>query len=344
MTAEGARPPWQNWGMPDSAAPRVTHFNDCAFVGRALVDGAARAGRRWGYVGPEAVRPAEGFRGGSHLLAELPYVARHARVALTSDVVHVHYATSVPLLQKPYLPKRPYVLHLHGTDIRRQWAAPETHDLIQRAIDGASGVFYANLDTAENATTARPDARYMPCLVELDALPAWRPSTDDRKTLMFVSRWDDSKGVQRQLEFVRALKDALPPAVRMIGLDWGPQARDAAALGVELVPRRAHAEFLELMASADVAVAQAAGVLAVSELEVMAIGPALLVPTALVGDTAGTPVLSGSIPEVVEQALVALGDPVAASTALGGRAFVAEHHTADRWIPELDALYRGAAR
>ena len=32
--------------MPASRSPRVTHFNDCAFVGQALVRAAARAGLR----------------------------------------------------------------------------------------------------------------------------------------------------------------------------------------------------------------------------------------------------------------------------------------------------------
>ncbi|WP_348788238.1 hypothetical protein [Leifsonia sp. NPDC080035] len=330
--------------MPASRPPRVTHFNDCAFVGQALVRAAGRAGLEWGYVPPERVRPAAGFRGGKHLLAELPYVARHERVALTSDVLHIHYATSVPLMRKPYIPRRPYALHLHGTDIRTQWAAPETHALIQSAIDGAIAVYYTNVDTEEQATTARSDARYMAGFVQLELLPEWAPSNGGARTLAFASRWDDSKNVQRQLEFVRALKPALPAGVRMVGLDWGPEARDAAALGVELVPRGTHEEYLRWLATADVVVGQAAGILAVSEREAMAIGPAVVVPATLIGDSGELPVLSGSIAEAVQQTVHVLADPRAASSALNARAYIAEHFTADRWIPELDALYRSAAR
>ena len=330
--------------MPASRSPRVTHFNDCAFVGQALVRAAARAGLDWGYVEPARVRPAAGFRGGRHLPAELPYIARHERVALTSDVLHIHYATSVPLMRKPYLPRRPYALHLHGTDIRTQWAAPETHALVQSAIDGAIAVYYTNIDTAEQATAARADATYMAGFVQLELLPEWTPSPDERRTLAFASRWDDSKNVQRQLEFVRALKPALPAGVRMVGLDWGPQAADAAALGVELVPPGSHAEYLRWLAGADVVIGQAAGILAVSEREAMAIGPALVVPTALIGDAGELPVLGGSIPDAVEQTVVALADPRTASERLDARAYIAEHFTADRWIPELDTLYRSAAR
>lgn len=323
---------------------RVTHFNDCAFVGRALVSAAARAGRSWGYVPPERVRPQAGFRGGPHVITEIPFIARHEFVALTSDVIHVHYATSVPLLQKPWIPKRPYVLHLHGTDIRRQWKAPEAHDLIQRAIDGASAVYYANLDTAEAATSARPDAAHMPIIVETASLPAWAPSSESgTPTVLFVSRWDDSKGVENQLATARALRAALPPAVRLLGLDWGPGARAAAEAGVELVGRRSHERFLDLIATADVAVAQSSGVLATSELEAMAIGPAVVVPLpSIASDGDPAPVLTGGVSDIVEQAVHALRDPRAASASLRAREWVERKHTGDRWIPELECVYRAA--
>jgi glycosyltransferase involved in cell wall biosynthesis len=330
---------------PAASNARVTHFNDCAFVGRALVNAAARAGERWGYVPPEKVRPAGGFHGGVRRIAELPYVLRHARVAATTDVVHVHYATTVPLLQKPYIPKRPYVLHLHGTDIRRQWTAPETHELVQRAIDGASAVYYTNLDTVEEATTARADAQYMPAFVEPELLPAWSaPSAAGPRTVLFVSRWDDSKGVETQLELASALRAALPADTRLVGLDWGPGAAEAAVRGVELVPRRSHQGFLDLVASADVAIGQAAGIIAVSELEAMAIGPAVLCPVTRLHDGGDPPpVLTGTVPEVVGQALVALADPVAASMGLDARSWVLNKHTPDRWVPVLEEVYRRAS-
>ncbi|WP_426519863.1 hypothetical protein ACPPVQ_06635 [Diaminobutyricibacter sp. McL0618] len=328
-----------------SPAPRVTHFNDCAFVGRSLVDAAARAGLSWGYVPPERVRPATGFGSGAGRLAEIPYVLRHMRTALASDVIHVHYATAVNLLQQPYIPRRPYVLHLHGTDIRRLWKAPATHDQVQRAIDGASAVYYTNLDTVEEATTARADAAYMPAFVEPDALPGWKPGSEHGEpTVLFVSRWDDTKGVATQLETAKALRSALPAGTRLLGLDWGPSAAAAAALGVELVPRLAHAGFLDLIASADVAIGQSAGIIAVSELEAMAIGPTVLCPVPSLQDGGDPPpVLLGSVSDVVEQTLVALDDPRGSSARLHARPWVLNKHTPERWIPVLEQVYQDAA-
>ncbi|WP_193571233.1 glycosyltransferase family 4 protein [Leifsonia tongyongensis] len=325
--------------------PRVTHFNDCAYVARALVDAAARAGLTWGYVPPAQVRPASGFGSGTGRLGEFRHVLRHLRTARTSDVIHVHYATAVHLLQRPWIPKRPYVLHLHGTDIRRLWKSPATHDQIQRAIDGASAVYYTNLDTVEEATTARADATYMPAFVEPQLHPVWRPGSEHGDpTVLFVSRWDDTKGVETQLETARALRSALPTGTRLVGLDWGPGAAAAAELGIELVPRQDHPGFLELVASADVAIGQAAGIIAVSELEAMAIGPTVLCPVpSLADDGDPPPVLLGTVQEIVEQCLIALEDPRASSARLNARPWVLGKHTPDRWIPALEEVYRAAA-
>ena len=51
-----------------------------------------------------------------------------------------------------------------------------------------------------------------------------------------------------------------------------------------------------------------------------------------------------SLPPALARALDLLADPRTASERLDARAYIAEHFTADRWIPELDALYRSAAR
>lgn len=326
-------------------SPRVTHVNDCAFVGRALVDAAARSGLRWGYLPPERVRPAGGFSGGPGRIRQLPFVLRHVRVAATSDVLHIHYATTVPLMRKPYLRDRPYLLHLHGTDIRRQWKDPRTHGLVQAAIDGASAVYYTNLDTVEEATTARADAVYMPAFVEPERLPAWRaPASTGPRSVVFVSRWDDTKGVETQLELAGALRAALPDDVRLIGLDWGPGAAEARARGVELVPRMPHGEFLDLIAGADVAIGQAAGIIAVSELEAMAIGPVVLCPVTRLHDGGDPPpVLTGTVDEVVDRTIDVLADPIAASAALDARSWVLNKHTPERWVPVLEAAYRSAA-
>jgi hypothetical protein len=285
--------------MPAAVSrPKVTHFNDCANVAYTLVSTAREQGLDWAYMPPEKVRPEAGF--GStpfQRFTQLPYQLRHLRMLVTSDVVHIHYATAAALLEHGFMPRRPYLLHLHGSDIRTQWMDGRYKAQIQRAIDGAHAVFYANLDTADNALSARHDAIYMPPLLRSDILPAWSPASERgaEQTIVFASRWDDSKGVEKQLRMVTALKEALPARVKLVGLDWGPGAKRAQALGVELVPRMSRSEYLNLLAGADLVMGQPQGILATSELEAMAIGPVLACPgTQYEGPAGKPPVILGS--------------------------------------------------
>jgi len=329
-----------------SRRPRVTHFNDCANVAQALVTEAARQGLQWGYMPPAEVRPPEGFSGSfAANFRKAPFIARHLNMLLRSDVIHVHYATSVALLNHSFMPKRPYFLHLHGTDIRVQWLDPAFRNQIQKAIDGAEAVFYTNLDTAENAQSARADATYMPALLSTDTLPAWTPSDGDSpvRRVVFASRWDESKGIEDQLAMAGALHRAFGERVELIGLDWGEGAARAASLGVRLRSRLPHDQYVGLLAGADMVIGQATGLLGISELEAMAIGPVVACPgTQLEGPAGRPPVLQGSIEEIIDQSAEVLLDPRGGSQRINAGSWVSENHTAARWIPVLQDLYRSA--
>lgn len=328
-----------------TAEPAVLHFNDCAFVALNLVQAARRAGLNWGYLPPAKVRPARAPQGGLDRLQYVPFVARRIRALRRADVVHVHYATSARLLREPLMPHRPYLLHLHGTDIREQWTDPVYRDEISRAIDGAEHVFYTNLDTAEQARAARPDAEYMPAFVDIAGLPQWTPGVNGRRRVFFASRWSEVKGAPTMLELARKLRAVLPRDVRLEGLAWGEAAPDAARLGVELHPRAAHADYLSILAEADVVIGQASTILAVSEHEAMAVGAPVVVPSVLLPHPEGgaPPVLSGSVDESIEHVLHALDDPVAVSRRLDARRWVASHYSADRYVAPLQKIYRGVA-
>lgn len=325
--------------------PRVLHLNDCADVARHLVAAADRAGHRWAYLPPRQVRPAR--VPANPLLARAayaPYVARRAAAVAAADVVHVHYGTSARLLRERGIPRRPYVLTLHGTDIREQWADPRYHDEIQAAVDGAAHVYYPNIDTTDNARAARPDVEFMPFFVDPAELPAWAPAA--RPTVLFTSRWDAVKGGPANVALAGALRRALPGDVDLVGIDWGPAAADAARAGVRLLPRTSHEGFLRLLAGAHVAVGQARPVIAVSEAEALAIGvPLAALGTRLPRPVDGTvpPAVDGDTDAVVEGVRAALADPAAASARLDGRAWALGHLTADRYVEPLLATYRRAA-
>lgn len=307
-----------------------------------MVRAAARAGIGWDYMPPEQVRPMTAAPA-NPLLAKarfIPYVARRAVKLRAADVVHVHYATSARLLRERGMPRRPYALTLHGTDIRKQWTDPQFHGEIQRAIDGASHVFYANNDTAENAQRARPDAEFLPALVDAAALPAWSPGS--QATILFVSRWDDDKGVQRQLGLARKLSAAVGNRAQLLGLNWGPGAELARQAGVTLLERMPQQEFHRIMAQTHVAVGQATNNFATSEFEALCMGaPLAALGTRLPRPDDGTtpPVIEGAEDDVVDQVVAALDDPVSVSNQLAGRAWALPRYDAAAFVRRLDSLY-----
>lgn len=324
--------------------PRVLHFNDCAGVGAALVDAAAKRGYKWDYLGSEQTRPSVTQNlSGIRKLAWIPYIWRDFWGVVTHDVIHVHYATAARALRSPGIPKRPYLLHLHGTDIREQWKDPRFHSFIQATIDGAYRVYYTNVDTVEEATTARPDAKYMPAFVDFGALPKWAPQENK---VLFASRWDASKGVAQQLELLERLVQAYPEA-SFEGIDWGPQAVAAEKLGVKLRAKMGHADYLAWLATGSLAVGQVRQALGVSEFEAMAIG----LPVAALGehlprpdDGSRPPVLDGTIADVMEHVGAALADPRAVSARLQAPQWVRRHHDPSAYVEELANAYAAAAK
>src|SRR5690606_21563405 len=100
---------------------------------------------------------------------------------------------------------------------------------------------------AEDATTARADAEYLPVVFDPSGLPEWNP----RGHVSFASRWEEVKGLDGMLEVARRL---IAAGVTVRGLDWGPGAAKAARLGVELVPKAPHAQYLQFLAEASVVV------------------------------------------------------------------------------------------
>lgn len=322
--------------------PRVLQFNDCAFVARSLVSAAARAGITWDYLPPEKVRP---MRAGpnSRLLAKarfVPYVARRMSRLRSNDVVHVHYATSVRLIREKAMPKRPYVLTLHGTDIRRQWKEPQFHDEIQRAIDGAVHVFYANTDNQSDAVSARGDAEFFPSVIDLERLPQWTPI--GRPQVMFISRWDEDKGVGRQLALAAELVKVLDGKADLVGLNWGPGAAEARARGVRLLDRMPQQLYYEQLGRSAVGIGQASNYFSTSEFEALSMGvPVAALGTRLPRPDDGTvpPVMEGDVGDVVQQVMEAIVDPLAASARLAGREWAVPRYSADNYIARLNELY-----
>ncbi len=326
---------------------KVLQFNDCAFVARSLVSAAARRGIHWNYLPPEKVRPqVVGATGLRAKAIYAPFWIRRIGAVHHVDVVHVHYGTSVRLLRDPGVPSRPYVLTLHGSDIRRQWKDSRYHAEIQRAIDEAEHVYYANIDTESNAVAARADAEFLPALVDGERLPTWKPDSTP-PSVLFVSRWDEDKGFEKQLELATALTKALGDGALVRGLNWGPGAAAARVAGVELLDRMPQGKFHDVMATSHVAIGQATNNFATSEFEALCMGlPMAALGSRLPRPDDGTvpPVMEGTIDEVVEQIQAALADPVRATNTLGGARWARPRYDSASYVDRLDDLYTSLAR
>jgi hypothetical protein len=318
--------------------PSVLHVNDAAHTARRMIAEARCRGYTWDYL-PKAA-PAQEWRGltGRTRRAVIGgvWVARLGVLARRHDIVHVHSAST---LAHSRLGAPRFVLHCHGTDVRTAQYEPRWTDTIRAGLRDAEAVFYATPDLAEHVLPHRADAIYLPVPVDVDNIPAWAP-TSGRPQVVFASRWAPDKVSTTQLAVARDLVATLGDRADIVGVDWGPQAPDAAALGVRLVPRGEHAAYLRLLAGAHVVVGQSLGALGASELEALAVGAPLVVPVPLpLYAAAPPPVLGGSVADAVS-ATAALLDGTQPHDPEATRNWTRDVHGTSRAVDTVAAVYR----
>ncbi|MFC8922695.1 hypothetical protein [Cellulosimicrobium sp. NPDC057127] len=326
--------------MADAAASssiRALHLYDCADVGRTIVGAARSSGHPWRHLPLRETRTGRsGVVGGGldKVRAANWLMRRRAEFAL-AEVVHVHYGARVGVMRTR--PRRPYAVHLHGTDIRVQYPDPRFHDEMQRGLDRAGAVIFATPDLAPLAERARHDAVYVPNPVDVAGLPPWRP--DARPTVVFASRWSASKGGQAQLDLARSLVRAAPGA-RFQGLDWGERAQDAREFGVQLQPRMPRDQYLAWLASASAVIGQSTGLLGMSELQAVALGVPVVMPLDASVDQGDPPVMSGNEADLVDATRETLAHPQRTSERLAGRDWALRERSPDRAVEQLAGIYR----
>lgn len=327
--------------MP-AASPRVLHVNDCASTTERLLVEAHSRGLPWRYY-PLIDRryPVTKRSPALKLAFAAPWFAELGVRARAADLLHVHYASVV---RHTAWTRRDYVLHLHGSEIRSQQYEPRWTATIHRAVREARAVLYSTPELAEHVAPLRDDAIYLPVPVSSSGMPAWRPA--QRPRVVFASRWDAVKGLATQLEVARRLRERLGEEVDLVGLDWGPGAADARAVGVDTRARMSHAAFLDLLATAHVVVGQASGSLGTSELEAMAIGVPVVARVEPRWHRGGIPAVlpaeleaDGAAEVMAEHVVTALEDPVATGERLDGRRWVDRRHGVDRAVDVLVGLY-----
>ncbi|MCS4484028.1 glycosyltransferase [Gleimia sp. 6138-11-ORH1] len=248
-----------------SAATKVVHVNEIANVPSTLVAQAQHEGKAWSL---QRIPAGKGhpLRVISSRLQDLFHWLRKRRGA---DLIHLHYAAN------GYYGwgKLPFVLHLHGSDIRKDWQKPGLKQVISKSLRRADKVLCATPDLLPWVQKVRPDAVWVPNPLPLEFfIPIDTPVVSGR--VVFSSRWDDTKGLDVLLPLAQELVDA---GVEVHGLDWGDQAFRAAELGVVLHPLMPLPEFARFLASADLVVGQLQfAALSMTDYQTLALGRRLL--------------------------------------------------------------------
>ncbi|MGX7824006.1 hypothetical protein ACTG9Q_02820 [Actinokineospora sp. 24-640] len=316
----------------------MLHVNDAAFTAQRLITEAARRGQDWHFL-PKAA-PAQQWRGlrgqARRAVIGAAWVARLGLLARRHDIVHVHSAST---LAHARLGAPRFVVHCHGTDVRTAQYDPARAGSIRAGLRDAEAAFYSTPDLAEHVLPHRPDAVYLPVPIDVDAISTWSPGSG-RPRVVFASRWGPDKGGAAMLDLAGELVAALGERAEVVGLDWGPQAGDAAARGVRLVPRGEHAVYLDLLRGAQAVVGQSAGILAASELEALAMGAPLVVPVGLPLYAASPPPVVGGSPADAVAAVVGLIDGSEPHDPRVGRAWVRAEHGIVSAVDTVAEVYR----
>ena len=285
---------------------RILHLGNVANTGLNAVGWARRSGRNW------ALRPipaAPNMASASAWLARGADAARYAIDVPSPDLAHVHYG---PNGYYGELKGSPYVLHLHGTDLRQDLHRPLIGHLERLALKRADAVIVATPDLLPAARELRPDAVWIP-----NALPTrtfLNASTRDQEqppakavpTVFFSARWDDSKGGLGLVELARGL---ISEGINVVGVDWGTYSAQAASAGVDLLPMLSPAAFVSALGGADVIVGQfGCGSLTISELEAMSTGVPLISYVEN-EEESSSPLLNRTLSEAGPAVLSALSSP-----------------------------------
>jgi len=309
---------------------RIAEINDIASVASELSGGLRARGH---YV--EVIRPR--LLGGSLpwmvkpvvgpvRAAEWAQIIRELRNG-RFDVIHIHYAY---LGMIGLLGRFPYILHCHGSDVRK--ITPFTRPMVERAIAGAGRVYYATPDLAKYVTAQRQDAEFLPNPVDAAEFRPAVPASS-RNGVFICCSLTDIKGAGRIHRACRILARERPD-VRVTAIAGGVWTPHFAELpNVTLIPRQPRRALPGIISEHGVAVGQAyLGAIGMSELEAMSCARPLVAWFTYNGSYGQRPPIVRAVDGVDLAANIArlVDDPVTRDElGASGREWVMREHSLD---------------
>lgn len=311
--------------MAYSTKTRVLHLNNVADTGRNLVSYARSTGRAWALrLIPHGSLTSPGqwiVRGNDLIDWQINTVH--------PDVLDIHYA---PNGYYGWFRKEPYVLHVHGSDLRVDLHKPGIGILAKQSIERADAVVAATPDLLPRLREIREDAVHIPNALPVELLKR-TPAQPVQGRVVFNARWDHSKG---GLKMVEAAKSLVKSGVDVHGVDWGdlaPAARDA---GVRLAPRMSKKDYHSFISMGQVVVGQfLVDALSISDLETLALGRPLIARH----PGSDAPVEICSVEEIAERALELVHTTEEPTAEEKRRQWVLEHHHPEVTTRMLEKIY-----
>ena len=244
----------------------ILHLGDVAGTSRTFVDLARNDGLDWQL---RDVPPGRGRRVARVLVDRAADLLDFLRTRDDLELLHVNYGVSGYYGWGLHLP---WVLHLHGTDVRQDLRSRWLGPVVRSSIERADRVLVATRDLLPAVTALRPDAEWFPSPLPIGAfgpLPAQERDASVPPTVFYCSRWDPAKGSDELLVSAAELV-AGHPDWDVVGLDWGRDAAQARRAGLRLLPVLSPTELRAQLDQADVVVGQVSlGELGLTDLEAM---------------------------------------------------------------------------
>jgi len=323
---------------------RILHINDIAYVGSTLVAGLQQRGhdaklRRLELRAKRRATPVK-LLALPLRLQELAAVNRQVKQG-NYDIVHIHFAY---LGWLGIVGRYPYILHCHGSDVRRDLHDRLRRPFILQSLARAQTVLFSTPDQAAIVQPVRPDAIYLPNPVDTERFYPVARAQDRSLRVLIISELSPVKAVDIAFAAVQQVQ-IRHPEIEVIAIDHGTErTRYHGTPGVTFIQPVANAEMPALIQSCDIVVGQfGIGSLGRAELESMACGkPVVGYFAQNMAQPEPPPLFSTPQPIQAAENLNALVEDPILRRSYGeqGRAWVHKHHGLMPVVQRLEQIYQ----
>jgi|GEM_PF-2349554 len=213
----------------DELSKKILHLGDMAFVGYNLVKLLRQNGIDADYLAYYDKNFANSSEPWMYYFNSLPLepfnkiklINQSLSVIKRYDIIHAHSIFAVPLL----VSKKPFILHLHGTDVRQY--AKELSLLgfsIKALIREANQIVVSTPDLLKEVSQYERDAIFLPNPVNFNIFRPCPPKFDLHNGVDFVIFHPSSHGITKNnhiliKSFYNLIKDGYK--AKLIMMEWG---------------------------------------------------------------------------------------------------------------------------